>query len=78
MDNKWIEEKNSLNKTFVFPDFLSAMAWMQKAAPPIEALNHHPEWTNVYNKVMVKLCTHDAQNTITEKDRTLANLLDSI
>lgn len=43
MDNKWIEEKNSLNKTFVFPDFLSAMAWMQKAAPPIEALNHHPE-----------------------------------
>jgi 4a-hydroxytetrahydrobiopterin dehydratase len=78
MDNNWIEEKNSLNKTFVFSDFLSAINWMQKAAPRIEASNHHPEWTNIYNKVHVKLCTHDAQNTITEKDRTLANLLDSI
>ena len=77
MNNNWIEEKNSLNKTFVFSDFLSAINWMQMAAPQIEALNHHPEWTNVYNKVHVKLCTHDAQNTITEKDRTLANLLDS-
>ena len=78
MDNNWIEEKNSLNKTFVFSDFLNAIDWMKRVAPQIEALNHHPEWTNIYNKVHVKLCTHDAQNTITEKDRTLANLLDSI
>ncbi len=78
MINKWITENNSLRKTFLFKDFLSAVAWMQKAAPQIEALNHHPEWTNVYNQVHVKLCTHDAQNTITEKDRALADLLDSI
>lgn len=78
MNNNWIEENNSLTKTYVFKDFLAAIAWMNIAAPQIQALNHHPEWTNIYNKVMVKLCTHDANNTVTLKDRELAQLLDSI
>lgn len=78
MNNNWVEENNSLNKTFVFANFLEAIAWMSKAAPAIEMLNHHPEWTNVYNKVIVKLCTHDANHTITLKDKELAKLLDSI
>lgn len=77
MDN-WKEENNALTKTFVFKDFTAAIAWMVKAAFAIEKLNHHPEWSNVYNKVMVKLTTHDAGNTITEMDRKLAELLDNL
>lgn len=74
----WKEENNKLHKTFVFNDFAEAMAWMVKAAFAIEKLNHHPEWTNVYNRVSVSLCTHDAGNVVTDKDRELAKVLDSI
>lgn len=77
MEN-WKEENNSLHKTFVFADFGSAIAWMVKASYMIEKMNHHPEWSNVYNKVYVKLTTHDAGNTITDKDRKLAEALDKI
>jgi 4a-hydroxytetrahydrobiopterin dehydratase len=49
---------------------------MVKASFEIEKLNHHPEWSNVYNKVHVSLTTHDAGNTITEKDKQLAEILD--
>ncbi len=52
--------------------------WMVRASAAIEALNHHPEWTNVYNKVKVVLRTHDAGNTVTDKDRELAALLDGV
>lgn len=74
----WKEENNKLVKTFVFKDFIEAIAWMVKASFAIEKLNHHPEWTNVYNKVFVLLCTHDAGNTITDKDRKLAEVLDKV
>jgi 4a-hydroxytetrahydrobiopterin dehydratase len=74
----WTEQDNKLCKTFDFADFAEAMAWMVKAAFAIEKLNHHPEWSNVYNKVEVKLTTHDAGNTITDKDRKLADILDNI
>lgn len=75
---EWREENNKLVKTYEFPSFANAMAWMIKASFAIEKLNHHPEWTNVYNKVHVVLTTHDAGNTITEKDRELAIVLDGI
>ncbi len=65
-------------KTFEFASFASAIAWMVKASFAIEKLNHHPEWTNVYNKVHVVLTTHDAGNIITDKDRKLATVLDGI
>lgn len=78
MENNWIEQNNALHKTFVFKDFAEAMAWMVQAGYAIEKLNHHPEWTNVYNKVMVKLTTHDAGNTMTDKDIKLAQILDSL
>ena len=74
----WKEENNALDKTFTFKTFLEAIQWMQKAAVEIDKLDHHPEWTNVYNKVMVKLNTHDAGNIVTEKDREVARLLDGI
>ncbi|MFZ4800195.1 MAG: 4a-hydroxytetrahydrobiopterin dehydratase [Bacteroidia bacterium] len=77
MEN-WKQENNKLTKTFIFITFVEAMAWMVKASFEIEKLNHHPEWTNVYNKVHVCLTTHDAGNTITEKDKQLAEILDLV
>lgn len=76
--NTWKEENNKLQKTFVFNTFADAIAWMVKASFVIEKINHHPEWSNVYNKVHVSLCTHDAGNTITDKDRELAEVLDKL
>ena len=74
----WINENNVLLKTYIFADFEAAMHFMQLAAKQIAIHNHHPEWSNVYNKVSVKLTTHDAGNTITEKDEMLAVALDEI
>lgn len=74
----WVNENNELCKTYSFPDFESAMHFMQVAAKSISENNHHPEWTNIYNKVSIKLTTHDAGNTITEKDERLAVALDEI
>lgn len=74
----WINENNALHKTYTFADFETAMHFMQQAAKSISIQNHHPEWTNVYNKVSVKLTTHDSGNTITEKDEMLAVALDEV
>lgn len=74
----WREENDTLVKEFKFNNFPEAMAWMVKASYAIEKMNHHPEWTNVYNKVRVSLTTHDAGNTITDKDWQLADILDSV
>jgi 4a-hydroxytetrahydrobiopterin dehydratase len=76
--NNWTETENALHKTFVFADFAAALAWMVRAGFVIEKMNHHPEWTNVYNKVSVKLTTHDAGNTVTQKDRELSEALDKL
>lgn len=76
--NSWIEENNKLSKTFTFKTFGDAMAWMVKASYHIEKMDHHPEWTNVYNKIHINLSTHDANNTVTDKDKQLAALLDSL
>jgi len=73
-----MNENNSLCKTFSFKDFDAAMQFMQKAAPLISALDHHPDWSNCYNKIIVKLTTHDSGNTITSKDHALAKLLDDV
>jgi 4a-hydroxytetrahydrobiopterin dehydratase len=76
MMNNWIETNHELRKTFVFKTFQEAMEWMAKASVIVEKLNHHPTWTNEYNKVHVCLTTHDAGNTVTEKDRELARSMD--
>jgi 4a-hydroxytetrahydrobiopterin dehydratase len=72
----WTEADNSLVKIYVFDGFVRAIAFMSSAAPLIEAMNHHPEWTNVYNRVTVRLTTHDAGHTVTDLDRQLAQVLD--
>jgi 4a-hydroxytetrahydrobiopterin dehydratase len=74
----WTNENNALHKTYIFADFEAAMHFMQIAAKEIAIHNHHPEWSNVYNKVSVKLTTHDAGNSVTEKDEKLAVALDAI
>lgn len=76
--NNWTESNNELTKTFVFKTFLEAIHWMVKASNEMEQLNHHAIWTNEYNKVHVRLTTHDAGNTITQKDRELAAAMDMI
>lgn len=76
--NNWTENNNELSKTFEFNSFLEAIAWMVKASAKIEEQNHHPKWTNEYNKVHVWLTTHDKGNTITQKDRELAQSLDLV
>ena len=78
MNDQWVETDNTLTKTFKFSGFLNAINWMQEASILIDKENHHPEWTNVYNKVIVKLTTHDAGNKVTDKDRRLSILLDAI
>ncbi len=72
----WEEENNTLKKTFVFEDFIEAFAFMTKVALEAEKVDHHPEWSNVYNKVEISLRTHDADNTVTDKDRNLASKID--
>lgn len=78
MTNDWIANNNALEKTFHFKSFKDAINWMIKASVAIEEVNHHPEWTNIYNKVFVRLTTHDSGNSITEKDTMLASILDNV
>ncbi len=66
------EKDNTLKAEFKFKDFRLAFAFMTEVAFAAEAANHHPEWSNVYNTVVVKLTTHDAGNTVTQKDHDLA------
>ena len=75
----WARDGNrqgTLIKSFVFKDFVQAKAFMDSLTDFINDSNHHPEWTNVYNKVSVRLTTHDAGNTITEKDIKLATRME--
>jgi 4a-hydroxytetrahydrobiopterin dehydratase len=72
----WKEENNKLKKNFTFKNFSEAFAFMTRVAFLAEKMNHHPEWKNVYNTVDISLCTHDAGDTITEKDRKLAKMID--
>lgn len=74
----WIEENNALKKTIKFKNFSEAFAFMTRVALIAEKMNHHPDWKNVYNTVEISLSTHDAGNTITEKDRKLALEIDKI
>lgn len=67
-----------LIKEFKFKDFISAWAFMTKVALLAEKAGHHPDWSNSYNKVIIMLCSHDAGNKITEKDRNLADLIDKL
>ena len=72
----WKEENNKLYKLFTFKNFAEAFSFMTRVALVAEKMDHHPLWTNVYNKVEIWLSTHDAGDTVTEKDRKLASAID--
>ncbi|GAP43859.1 pterin 4 alpha carbinolamine dehydratase [Lentimicrobium saccharophilum] len=70
--------KIAIEKVFTFSNFSEAFAFMTRVALLAEKSDHHPEWTNVYNKVIIRLSTHDAGNVVTEKDYTLAAAIDNL
>ncbi|PUZ20453.1 4a-hydroxytetrahydrobiopterin dehydratase [Chitinophaga costaii] len=74
----WQEKDNQLHRAFVFKDFSQAFAFMTRVALLAERQEHHPYWTNVYNKVDIYLQTHDAGNIVSEKDFTLARAIDDL
>ncbi len=74
----WKEEDNKLQREFKFKDFSEAFAFMSRVALLAEKMDHHPEWSNVYNKVTIVLRTHSAGNTVTDKDRELAAAIDRL
>lgn len=67
----WCLQNGKLHREFKFPDFVSAFAFMTRVALLAERANHHPEWSNVYNTVVIDLTTHDAGG-ISPKDFDLA------
>lgn len=74
----WEEKDNKLYKKFQFNSFSEAFAFMTRVAMEAEKMDHHPLWTNVWNKVEIWLSTHDAGDTVTEKDKKLAAIIDSL
>lgn len=74
----WKEEKNTLYRKFQFKDFSEAFGFMTRVAIEAEKMNHHPLWTNVYNKVEIWLSTHDAGDIVTDKDRKLSKKIDAL
>lgn len=73
----WSLADGKLTREFKFPNFVRAFGFMTSAAIEAEKLDHHPEWSNVYNRVTVQLVTHDAKG-ITELDFKLASKLDAL
>ena len=74
----WKYEHDALSKTFKFGSFREALSFMVRTGFEAEELNHHPEWTNVYNRVAVRLNTHDAGGRVTAKDVELATRIQRI
>lgn len=74
----WKEENNKLYRKFEFRNFSEAFAFMTRVAMEAEKMDHHPLWTNVWNSVEIWLSTHDAGDIITDKDRKLAQRIDSL
>jgi 4a-hydroxytetrahydrobiopterin dehydratase len=73
----WSGDSDGLLRAWRFSSFAQAMAFMHDCAPGIDALGHHPDWSNVYDRVSIRLTTHDAGNRVTVRDVELAALLDA-
>lgn len=74
----WTKHEKHLEANFEFKDFTSAFAFMTRVAFEAEKAQHHPTWSNEFNKVNVKLSTHDEGDKITEKDEKLAAKIEDI
>ena len=74
----WQEKNNSLYRKLEFKDFSEAFAFMTRVALIAEKMDHHPKWTNVWNTVEIWLSTHDAGDIVTDKDKKLAEKIDTL
>ena len=74
----WKFQRNALTKTFTFGNFREALSFMVRAGFEAEKMDHHPEWTNVYNRIVIRLNTHDAGGKVTAKDVELAQKIQSL
>jgi len=74
----WTSEGDALVKTFTFGSFHKAFSFMTRVALEAEVMDHHPAWTNVYNRVTVRLSTHSAGDKITARDVELARKIQQI
>ncbi|WP_225919354.1 4a-hydroxytetrahydrobiopterin dehydratase [Actomonas aquatica] len=74
----WAHESDALLKTFTFANFREAMAFMVRVGFEAEAMDHHPEWTNVYDEVKIRLTTHHSGNKVTAKDVELAKVIEKV
>jgi 4a-hydroxytetrahydrobiopterin dehydratase len=74
----WTFERDALAKEFKFGSFREAMSFMVRVGFEAEALNHHPEWTNVYHRVAIRLNTHDVGGKVTAKDVNLARKIQGL
>ncbi len=73
----WKRKDQTIQKDFKFKNFIEAFGFMSQVALIAESLNHHPNWSNVYNKVSIHLTTHDVGG-LSEKDFILAQKIDKI
>ena len=73
----WTVEKDSIRRNFTFKDFSEAWGFMCRVALLAEAHNHHPDWSNVWNRVEIVLTTHDAGG-LSQKDVALARAVDAL
>ncbi|MEO6820552.1 MAG: 4a-hydroxytetrahydrobiopterin dehydratase [Ginsengibacter sp.] len=74
----WKETNNKLHKKFEFNNFSEAFSFMTRVALAAEKMDHHPKWTNEYNKLEVWLSSHDAGDIVTDKDRKLSKIIDEL
>ena len=74
----WKDENNSLHKKFEFKNFSEAFSFMTRVALAAEKMDHHPKWTNEYNKVEIWLSSHDAGDIVTDKDQKLSKIIDKL
>jgi 4a-hydroxytetrahydrobiopterin dehydratase len=74
----WKHENDALVKAFEFGSFREAMSFMVRVAFEVESMNHHPEWTNVYDTLNVRLTTHHVDNKVTTKDVELAQRFEKV
>ena len=74
----WSMVDNALKREFQFDNFVSAFGFMSQVAILAEKADHHPSWHNVYNRVSIELTTHDAGNTVTDKDIALATAINVV
>jgi len=74
----WQDKDGALYRAWKFKDFTEAFAFMTAIAKLAEQMDHHPKWTNEYNKLEIWLSSHDAGGKVTEKDKQMAAGIDAL